>query len=730
MSLFESFEGRRLFAAAAFGTFIKGFGTNGVGTAPTLGGSDNGHIEASPVSGGKTLVGVGGGLTRFNADGTVDTTFGTAGITLFKRVSFIDDAVDSSGNIYVLVTATAGTLVQRYSAAGRLDTSFATGGSALVESSATFTPVAIDVQNDGKIVVAGAVSPENNVSTTRVYRLTTGGAADGGFGTGGKLDLKLGVADLLLPNTFDTVADVHVLDSGKIEVIGASNNNDGSFTGGDGVVALARLTSGGALDSSFGTGGVARRAAFDDVFIDNASGVIRDDGSAVVSTNPISSNNDQRTNFVGFSTAGKVLFNAYAPSTSSTTLPIDAVALGDGRVAFTNADGHVWEVGTDGTIGSALQPLISGGANAITTSADGALLVADVSSPNVRLAKIAAGRLGEARPDNLPAATVIATAADAEGGFHIAFLDTASKTLKYAYRNSQGYWGGIRTVDSTVGAGAAISIDTIQAKGRTNVAIAYYDATNGDLKLAFSNTNGRRFGFEAVATKGNVGISPSLHYTDSGGFAVSYYSKTTQSLYYALNNGTGWATDLVATGGSGLWSEMQFDPSTRRPAIAYSGPKNTVMYALKDKTTGWNSITLATTKAGAAFVNLALPQYATAGPRVSYYDLAAADLVYANYYRYSTPRNQIQTVAARGNVGAYSDIFNADYSGSTIAYAWSRSADAVIAYTDVGIGLTPTATTVATGGGRNLSVAFSQTSYTVAGIAYTDTASGLTFVRG
>ena len=730
MSPIESLESRKMFAAV-FGTIVKGFGTNGVATAPTIGAGNNGHVEALTLSSGKSLVGVGGGLTRFNADGSVDATFGTSGITLFKRVSFIDDAVDSSGDIYVLVSAASGTLIQRYTAAGRLDSTFATGGSALVESSATFTARALDVQADGKVVVAGTLQgSDSNVQTTRVYRLTTGGALDSNFGTSGKVDFKLGSSDLLLPNAFDLIADVHVLSNGKIEVAGASFNGDGN-TYGDGVVALARLTSGGVLDSSFATGGVARRAAFDDVALGSTTGTIRDDGSALVSTNEssFSSSTDGRTNFVGFSTSGKALFNAYVSSSSNTGLPVDAAPLADGRVALVNDLGRAWLVGTDGSISNAVQPVITSGGNAITTSADGALLLATTSDSNVNLAKIAAGRIREVRPDNLPAASVIATAADATGGLHVAFFDTASKTLKYAYRNSQGYWGGIRTVDGTVGAGAAISIDTTQAKNRTNVAIAYYDAANGDLKLAFSNTNGRKFGFETVATKGNVGISPSLHYTDSGGFAVSFYSKTTQSLYYALNNGTGWTTDTVATGGSGLWSDLQFDPSTRRPAIAYTGPKNTVMYALKDKVTGWNSTTLATTKSGAAFVNLALPNYAAYGPRVTYYDLASADFVYANYYRYATPRNQIQTIASRGNVGAYSDVFNDGYGGSTLAYAWSRSADAIVSYSNVAIGSVPVATTVATGGGRNLSVAFDPLSYSVDAIAYTDTASGLTFVR-
>lgn len=726
--MLETLETRRHFA---FGTVLTAFGTGGSSSAPTLGNVSDYHTEAFTLSDGKTVVAVGGGMTRFNANGALDTTFGTDGITQFRRVSLIDAAPDSSGRIYALVKSASGTLVQRFQANGRLDSAYGTSGSTLVADDQKFLPEAIAVQGDGKVVVAGIYGGTAFASTvTRVYRLTAGAALDSGFGSSGKAEFTMAVSDLTLPYANDEVADLRVLGSGKILVLGTSYNSDTGLGGsyGDSVATLARLNSGGTLDSSFGSGGVARRATFDDISVENTAGTIRADGSAVVASTEFGG--PFRTSFVGFSASGKTAFNTYALAAGGANSASDATALPDGRVAFVNRGGKTWLVTADGVISNVLQPNAGGDrTNAIVATSGGDLILADVNNPYVRVTEIDAGKIGDARPDNLPAASVIDTAADGNGGLHVAFFDTASKSLKYDYRNAQGYWSGVRSIDLGAGAGAAISIDTfINSKGRTQVAVAYYDANAGDLKLATSSTNGRKWATQTVATKGLVGISPSLHFTDAGGYAVTYYSKTAKSLYYSINNTGTWTTETVATGGSGEWSEMQFDPETRRPAVAFSGPKNTVMYALRDRKTGWGSTTLATTSAGVAFVNLALPNYAGFGPRVSYYDLANADLMYVGYQRNAKPRLTPQIVASRGIVGAYNDIVGHDYNNTL--YAYSRNGDSVFSYAYDSTDGNAVPTTVVTGGGRNLSVATSKyDDSTVVAIAYTDTATGLTFVR-
>ena len=347
------------------------------------------------------------------------------------------------------------------------------------------------MQGDGKVLVAGVYLAASNSQNTRVYRLTTSATHDAGFASDGIADFKLGLTDLVAPYTQETVVDLRALANGKIEVLGSSYNTDNN-TPGNSLAALARLNANGALDTSFGSGGVARRATFDGDLASATAGVIRTDGSAVVAGDE--QQGTDRTSFVGFSASGKTAFNVYATSAAKVGDTQSAAALADGRVAFATGYDRAFFVSPDGTVSNAVQPVAGAGygTDAIAATSDGDLILADVSSPYVRVTEFDAGRASDPRPDDLPAAAVIDTAVDSEGGLHVAYFDVATKSLKYAYRNAQGYWGGIRTVDSTAGAGAAISIDTIMLKGKTYVGIGYYDATSGDVRLAVSSTLGQK----------------------------------------------------------------------------------------------------------------------------------------------------------------------------------------------------------------------------------------------
>src|SRR5690242_1467572 len=70
---------------------------------------------------------------------------------------------------------------------------------------------------------------------------------------------------------------------------------------------------------------------------------------------------------------------------------------------------------------------------------------------------------------------------DSAGTLHVAYYDTASRTLKYTARSASGKWDPAVTVDATPSAGAELSI-AIDGTGRPG--IAYYDAGGRDLKYA------------------------------------------------------------------------------------------------------------------------------------------------------------------------------------------------------------------------------------------------------
>ena len=124
-------------------------------------------------------------VVRYNPDGSLDTTFGGgSGKVLiplsFDFVSGIDVAIQPNGRILVVfsqVDNEYGTLI-RYNADGSLDTSFGMGG--YVDSpigSVTVQPA------DGKIVVTDADG---------VARFNTNGSLDTGFGSGGRVTLPAG----------------------------------------------------------------------------------------------------------------------------------------------------------------------------------------------------------------------------------------------------------------------------------------------------------------------------------------------------------------------------------------------------------------------------------------------------------------------------------------------------------------------------------------------------------
>ncbi|MCG3117199.1 MAG: hypothetical protein LLH30_16135, partial [Candidatus Manganitrophus sp. SA1] len=103
-------------------------------------------------------------LTRYNTDGSLDTTFDTDGIvtTVLGTGSFaFDVAIQSDGKIVVAGYANNGPSAQthfnltRYNTDGSLDTTFDTDGIVTTVLGTNSFAQAMAIQSDGKIVVAG-----------------------------------------------------------------------------------------------------------------------------------------------------------------------------------------------------------------------------------------------------------------------------------------------------------------------------------------------------------------------------------------------------------------------------------------------------------------------------------------------------------------------------------------------------------------------------------------------
>ena len=157
-------------------------------------------------------------------------------------------AVQTDGKIVVVGYATAGSTekfaLARYNADGTLDTSFGGSGRVMTDvgiSGSNATGVAL--QKDGKIVVAGyAVKNSGTDYDFACVRYNTDGKVDQSFGDGGKVMTSVGQGD-------GKANSVAVQSDGKIIVAGSAYFGDNSE------FAVVRYDASGKLDMSFNAAG-------------------------------------------------------------------------------------------------------------------------------------------------------------------------------------------------------------------------------------------------------------------------------------------------------------------------------------------------------------------------------------------------------------------------------------------------------------------------------------------
>lgn len=180
-------------AVAGAGQLDPTFGTNGIFSDNFSGGLNLATTVALQPD-GKILVGgeVGnrGGVLRLNPNGTVDNSFGTAGLVQL-RFSDVDGivtgmALQSDGKILVTGTGVpGGGALYRLDPNGAIDTTF---GNGFVFISAN--PGQLVLQADGKVVVVSFL-PGNvdRGSMSQMQRFDSNGQPDTTFGSGGTAPL-------------------------------------------------------------------------------------------------------------------------------------------------------------------------------------------------------------------------------------------------------------------------------------------------------------------------------------------------------------------------------------------------------------------------------------------------------------------------------------------------------------------------------------------------------------
>jgi uncharacterized delta-60 repeat protein len=242
------------------------------------------------------------GLVRFNANGTLDSTFGNQGEVTTSLASLRGVGgvvIQPDGKIVVAGGTTTGFALARYNGNGTLDTSFGPGGEVDTplgqwKSSAN----ALLLQPDGKLILVGSTPTDSagDADLWEIARYTPAGSLDASFGTGG-----------IVGGTFGAGADAHgaalypsgTADAGKIVVVGDTASGrgmarylpdgspDGAFgmdgevvttanndlmsvaiaadgklvvAGGNGSQTVARYNANGSVDSTFGTLGIVSTA--------------------------------------------------------------------------------------------------------------------------------------------------------------------------------------------------------------------------------------------------------------------------------------------------------------------------------------------------------------------------------------------------------------------------------------------------------------------------------------
>ncbi len=201
-------------------------------------------------------------LARFLPNGSLDTTFGTAG-KVTVDFSGRDDSIEAlallaDGRILAAGPSGIGPnggpfkmAFARFTRQGKPDPTFGVSGKTLLSFGQSSAATALALLPGGKFLVGGGIASTGGPANMNfaVLRFTANGKLDPTFGTAGRTTTDFA-------QKFDGVDDLRVLANGVIVVAGQIDESRPGA--GDGAFGLARYSASGRLDASFGEGGKVR----------------------------------------------------------------------------------------------------------------------------------------------------------------------------------------------------------------------------------------------------------------------------------------------------------------------------------------------------------------------------------------------------------------------------------------------------------------------------------------
>ncbi len=196
----------------------------------------DGHIVIAGYAGTPNGYSQNAVVVEYNADGTLNTAFGSSGVAVSSAaVAWMSLVVLANGNLLV----TDGSNLAEYDGTGHPVTGFGSGGIATTSMTiAAFQPLA-----NGKILASGYIYQEGYVVDLAVER----------FNANGTLDTTFGVNGTGLSPVYDlgdgTIGAISVLASGEILVAGTAGDYNGNSD-----LVLTEFTAEGTLDVSFNYG--------------------------------------------------------------------------------------------------------------------------------------------------------------------------------------------------------------------------------------------------------------------------------------------------------------------------------------------------------------------------------------------------------------------------------------------------------------------------------------------
>jgi uncharacterized delta-60 repeat protein len=187
---------------------------------------------------------------RYNANGTLDNTFGKFGIVTMNIGSVDDEGtsvlVQPNGKILVSGYTDNNTnkdfLILRMKTDGSLDSTFGINGIVTKDYGGQEYSYCMALQSNGKILICG---PSSNGASEyfTMLRYNSNGTIDNTFGTSGKTQIQMGAA------TDDVPYSMQIQSDGKIVIGGFSFSTITTLTS----IAIIRIDSNGTMDNGFGS---------------------------------------------------------------------------------------------------------------------------------------------------------------------------------------------------------------------------------------------------------------------------------------------------------------------------------------------------------------------------------------------------------------------------------------------------------------------------------------------